>query len=257
MFVEFYVAFATKDLKSALIRLCPLMILIIGTTTSNIIFCLILTLFLIHKHGLLFVIFSKQTMPWWLVSITSLCLGVIIFIYQRWERLTNTDNFTLRWLNYRLIEQPLDAIFYTVSSFFYPLVAPSPSHSGEHIKAVHLCLEPWGISQITWFYGGAMLCLGGLYFIAIKQILKVTEYRSVLIVALLWVLFNCLFHNMWGDEFFLYTVHWSFSLMIVLFFAAIKLSSKNLFFLLMPIYTNQFYFYFVSNEVVYSIYGAK
>jgi hypothetical protein len=34
-------------------------------------------------------------------------------------------------------------------------------------------------------------------------------------VLTLWVLFNALLHNVWGDEFFLYSPHWAWALMAV------------------------------------------
>jgi hypothetical protein len=236
-----------------------LVILIVGTTTSNLVFCFLLTVYYLYKHSLLSRLFSKETLIYWLIALCVFWGTVFSYVYSRWERLFDLDNFTLRWLNFKLIEQPFDALYYSIASFYYPIVAPLPNDGSAHLlrnNVQHLCMEPWGISQLSVSYLIAVISLTYIYFKVSKHMLTSHRLRPLWCVCVGWILFNCIFHNLWGDEFFLYTSHWSFALLIILMFSPIVIPRMKLLLVMVPILFNQFYFYLDASSIIHVIYDG-
>jgi hypothetical protein len=54
-----------------------------------------------------------------------------------------------------------------------------------------------------------------LLIAAVAYGLSSTKARTWTLWLLGWAAFNVIFHNLWGDEFFLYSPHWSWALTAV------------------------------------------
>ncbi len=110
--------------------------------------------------------------------------------------------------NNRITARPMDAARYGLFGIVAPAVAPPPRRSADGL----LTYEP--VPDLS--YGPLRLAAAAAWL----AVLGVTGYaawrrreqRAPLIVLLLWVLANLVLHNVWGDEFFLYTPHWSWAL---------------------------------------------
>lgn len=128
------------------------------------------------------------------------------------------DSRITLYLNTRLFSDPLGALRYAGSGLLYPAVGPSPStwtseedgHVQPRVSYETSTLGDYGplsaAAAVAWL---ALLAASGW------SLVRSPDFRNFSLALLGWIVFNLLFHNLWGDEFFLFSPHWSWALILV------------------------------------------
>ena len=75
--------------------------------------------------------------------------------------------------------------------------------------------------------------------LGLKQCARDKQGARILWLTAPWVAFNLIFHNLWGDEFFLYSPHWSWCLGAVLLAGARRLPPWLVVLLAVPLIVGQ------------------
>lgn len=118
------------------------------------------------------------------------------------------------FLNLRLAEAPLRALEYGAFGLIAPIVGPVPYAS---IERQHLALsyEPvsFGMYSTLQWIGVVAWCI--LLVLGASRALRDRQTRPLAAALVAWVGFNLVFHNLWGDEFFLYSAHWAWALVLL------------------------------------------
>jgi len=144
------------------------------------------------------------------------------------------------FLNLRLVRHPLDAAAYAAFAVIAPAVAPSPvvrptkgwpmvtyesgrplhwDPNGFFIGSDHLALLDYrGVQAL-----GAVLWTA-LLVLCTYRAFRDQRSRQLVWLPAAWILFSLVFHNLWGDELFLYAPHWSWALMALVLLGARRLS---------------------------------
>jgi hypothetical protein len=125
------------------------------------------------------------------------------------------------WFQRGRVWPPDQAVSYVTLSFIYPAVGPDPQVVSVHpiSKAFDrdpvLTYDPWSIADYGLWNGlGAVvwaILLGWCVVIAIRD----RACRTAALILLEWIAFNIAFHLVWGDEYFLYSVHWAWALFML------------------------------------------
>jgi hypothetical protein len=68
-----------------------------------------------------------------------------------------------------------------------------------------------------------------------------------------WLLFNVVLHNIWGDEFVLYSPHWSWALMAIVILGARDLSRRFIAAIVVPVVASQIYTLFAIKQALQTI----
>ena len=161
------------------------------------------------------------------------------------------------YLNLRLVRHPLDAAAYSVYALVTPAVGPAPAvriTKGRQMVTYEsgrpLHWEPngffsgsdslylsdwWGVSGL-----GAALWIALLLSCTYRAI-RDPSTRPLVWLPVGWILFSLVFHNLWGDEQFLYTPHWSWALMALVLLGARRLSLISVASFVVPIAACQIY----------------
>lgn len=122
------------------------------------------------------------------------------------------------YLRGQVINDPLGAIRYAGSGLLYPAVGPrlnlwaSPFFPEEpptsSYESSHLSDYPplSAVAACAW-----VALLAASSWVLVRS----PDLRNFSLALFGWIAFNLLFHNLWGDEFFLFTPHWSWALMLI------------------------------------------
>jgi hypothetical protein len=187
--------------RGRLVMLGLLCALIAATTITNALFALLLLLPLARAAGIRLP--ERRVVAGLAVAgFTALMAGVWLL-----TRLRQVTGF----MNMRLVETPLRGLSYMLFGVIGPIIGPVPH---ESIERQHLVLsyEPVAFGMYTpiqWLSVVAWSCLLGVCtWYAVRD----RESRPIAAFLLAWIGFNLLFHNLWGDEFFLYSGHWAWAL---------------------------------------------
>jgi len=178
-----------------------LCVLIAGTTITNAVFGLLLLFPLASSAGIRVRI--GRLVPWLAAA------GVAALLLAGWglSRLPHVAGF----LNLRLYESPLLAISYMAFGLIGPIVGPVP-HQGLQRQHLTLSYEPFSFAMYS-----PMQWIGVIAWTVLLLTCAVHAFRdrdTLPVAAFLaaWIGFNLLFHNLWGDEYFLYSAHWAWAL---------------------------------------------
>jgi hypothetical protein len=144
--------------------------------------------------------------------------------------------------NLRLVKDPAAAALYAAHGLVDPAVAPS-----AHVAAVPyvpgnvpgLTLEPLGLGGFGRATAAGAAAWVLLLALSIRACLGDAFGRRVLWLTVPWLLFNLVFHNLWGDEFFLYSPHWSWCLGALLLTGSQRLPTWLVAVLALPIMFGQ------------------
>lgn len=120
-------------------------------------------------------------------------------------------------LHGRLYRAPAASASYLLRGLIDPVIGPTPSLQADGRMVSY---EPAGgryKSYGFWPYdrlqGAAALGWLALLVGATCTALRSSATRGVALGLLAWLTFNGLLHNVWGDEFFLFSPHWSWALL--------------------------------------------
>ena len=126
--------------------------------------------------------------------------------------LSERDTIVTRFVNARVVHDASAVVNVLAAVAVYPAVAPSPRVAGPDVTR-HLTYEPLRLRDYDAINGVGAIAWLILLLASARRAWEVVRPREVLLMPIGWLLFNTLFHSMWGDEFFLYTPHWSWALM--------------------------------------------
>lgn len=227
--LSFLVLFLNISFGSQVVIQGILGVLIAGTTTTNAIFSGIIFLYLLNKKNWLP---AKWYYTCFLLGLVCL-IGACYFFYVNYSLSHNEDLMFNRFFNFQLFTSPFASIESFFATFSYPISAPPPL-----IKPPILSYEPISLLQLNI---AELLITALVLFAVFNGIFCAAQNWGIplLVAALAWVIFNFIFHNIWGDEYMLYTPHYSF--MILLFFSAFlqKCSTKVMIGVCLPIVVYQ------------------
>jgi hypothetical protein len=146
--------------------------------------------------------------------------------------------YVTEFSNSRLIRFPGRAVVYAIYALAAPAVGPTPlirQHPRYKMVSYEPSREPLRLSYYRGIAGlGAvlwLLLLFGCGYLAVAD----PGTRPFAWLAIGWVVFNMLFHNLWGDELILYAPHWSWALMGVVVLGGRCLPAKLTAALVIPI----------------------
>ena len=123
------------------------------------------------------------------------------------------------FFNFRLWQAPIDAAVYTVFALVGSITGPVPRTSVEREHIV-LSYEPISFALYSPVQWAGVIAWAVLLGFCIWQGLRTAETRGWSAWLLAWIAFNVLFHNIWGDEFFLYSPHYVWALIVVVAISA-------------------------------------
>jgi hypothetical protein len=182
-----------------------LCLLIAGTTITNAVFGFLLLFPLASAAG--FRMRIGRLAPWLIAA------AIATLLAAGWglARLPHVAGF----LNLRLYESPLRALSYMAFGLIGPIVGPVP-HQGLQRGHLTLSYEPFSFSlysPVQWIgvVAWIVLLLGCTRFAFRRE-----DTRPVAVFLTAWIAFNLVFHNLWGDEFFLYSAHWAWALIVLI-----------------------------------------
>lgn len=143
-------------------------------------------------------------------------LGVMMIVAVFWllreeiaSKIKRGVRSHLAYLNNRLIHDPASAAQYGLWGLIAPAIAPEP-----YARQSGLSFEPVRWSRFPWVqYPGVVAWLSVLSLGAWQ--IQHKAFRPYVAMLVVWILFNLVFHNMWGDEFFMYSAHWAWALWVL------------------------------------------
>jgi hypothetical protein len=161
------------------------------------------------------------------------------------------------YLNLRLVRHPLDAAEYAVFALVAPAVGPLPEvqrtkgsdmvtyESGQPVHWSSNGLFVGSDGQPLRNYRGVQ-AVGAVLWICLLLSCAYWAFRDPRTRRLVWlpagwILFNLVFHNLWGDELFLYAPHWSWALMGLVLLGARHLSRTATAWMVTPMLVCQLY----------------
>jgi hypothetical protein len=176
---------------------------------------------------------------------------------SRWYlKTTKLHGHVLDFMNMRIVGHPADAAGYAIFALVAPAVGPVPAvrtakgasmvtyesekplqwsafgYSGY--DALHF-RDYWSLHGI-----GAALWLS-LFVTCTFHAVRDPRTRPAAWLPAGWILFNIVFHNVWGDELFLYAPHWSWALMALVILGARRVPLVTIVLLFVPIAFCQVY----------------
>jgi hypothetical protein len=225
----FPIVAASLELKA--IVLAVLVVLCGGTTLTNAVFPAVS-----YLH---YCLRSMRTKIYLATAAAVGGLGTFVFLYIRTWTLSR---FVIRYSNLRLLHHPLKAGVYIICALITPAVGPTPQVlrvPGWDMVSYEPALEPFHISYYFGFQAIGAIAWAILLITCISRGLRDERTRAYMWLPLGWILFNFVLHNMWGDEFVLYSPHWSWALMGVVILGARDLSRRFIAAIFVPVVASQ------------------
>lgn len=157
---------------------------------------------------------------WWVVSaaLGMLMFCVLIIGIQRYGERFPIAWQAKRWLHLRILHDPPGALLRSFRGVVDPVVAPDPFiDTNNDFRVPMLTLDPDSGMPI-WPHRG-ILAVGAIsWILLLTRSFKANRCRSARLLSI-WIVGNLLFHNIWGDELFLYAPHYGWGLAILPFVA--------------------------------------
>jgi hypothetical protein len=138
-------------------------------------------------------------------------------------RVLNSDTIVHRFVKVRVLQDPVRGLALVPAALVYPAVAPRPrvvmigpkATAGAGLTYEPLSLHDFDIVRTV---GALSWCV--LFGMCAWAAWRDRAARLAIAVPIAWIVFNLLFHSIWGDELFLYAPHWSWALMAIVFAGA-------------------------------------
>jgi len=198
--ITFVAPVLMASVQSKTIFLLGMVFLAGGTILTNTVFPLV---------SLIYYSVPKRLKIVLMVALILAGLGLVIFLYSRSESI---HWFVNRYLNVRLIHHPLQASMYAILALVFPAVGPTP-HVLRYPGFDMVSYEPWRFTSYTGIQAVAAVAWLALLFGCGFKGFKDDRTRPYAWLLVIWLLFNVVLHNIWGDEFLLYSPNWSWALM--------------------------------------------
>lgn len=220
-------AIAASELRfgTALALLGLLAILAAGITVTNALFPISATACVVRRHS------GGRFASWFLWGGSSAVLlgiaALALYIFSsesRWERFAFRISM---FLNRRLSQEPMKASAFVARGLVDPVVGSKPALDKNYLGTWMMTYEPTDAPYRLWPYDLiqtiAAVCWLILLLLSCRSLFR-SRHHQLALLLLGWVVFNLLFHNYWGDEFFLFSPHWLWALMATVFLGARSLS---------------------------------
>jgi hypothetical protein len=239
--MSFAVAAAELTLPTALGLLGILTVVTSGVTVTNGLFPVMAGAVVVWRRT------GVRFPSWflWTIGITGFLAvgGVAALGLTPGERLNPTIR-DLRWkigsnLNLRLAKNPAAVGAYAFRGLVDPVIGPTPGMDTNNWQNMPMVTyEPRGLPYRFWPYDGLQsagaACWLILFLVACLKLIRSPD-RMIALLLFSWIGFNLVFHNFWGDEFFLYSAHWSWALLAVVFLGARSYRSPWILLLCLPL----------------------
>jgi hypothetical protein len=140
-------------------------------------------------------------------------------------------SWTYRWfidrgVQLRILHDPASTGAFLFYFFVAPAVGPPPLMAQMGLGPM-LSYEPLHASLRMSLYFGLPIIGAAAWLVLLcwctRNAYRSAETRPAVVLLLAWLLFNLIFHNLWGDELMLYAPHWSWSLMALVLLGARRL----------------------------------
>jgi hypothetical protein len=239
----FPIVAASLELKA--IVLAALVVLCGGTTLSNVVFPAVS-----YFH---YCLKSMRTKMFVAATVTAGGLGAFLFLYIRTWTLSH---YIAKYSNLRLLRHPLQAAVYAISTLVAPAVGPTPQVlriPGWDMVSYEPGLETFHLSYYLGFQAIGAIAWAILLITCVFKGLRDERTRAYMWLPLGWLLFNFVLHNMWGDEFVLYSPHWSWALMGLVILGARDLSRRFIVTISVPIVASQILTLFAIKQALQTI----
>jgi hypothetical protein len=126
-----------------------------------------------------------------------------------WNPLRSSIKEPFHFANLRLLHEPIQATVYSLWGTVAPVIPPMPGFSEWG-----LTYEPVSFRQFSLFQWPGILALWAVIAYGLRSRWERHE-RFLAISCSAWLIWNLVFHNLWGDEFFLYSPHWVWCLWLL------------------------------------------
>jgi hypothetical protein len=117
--------------------------------------------------------------------------------------------------NSRVVNAPLSVVAYAAATFVLPILGPIPSLIRLRRGDLMVTYEPLDVGRYENGQLAGLAVWVVLFLVALTRMLREPRTRALAAVLVSWVLFNAVFHNVWGAEYFLYSPHWAWALMAI------------------------------------------
>lgn len=164
--------------------------------------------------------FERRAVPWRTAVLASVAVAAIlavslVFIQRHGHRIPVLWQ-AKHWLNLRILHDPPGAALRAFRGTIDPVIAPRPTIDTNNLERVPmLTFEPSG-GMPTWPFDIARTFAAASWLAFLTLSLAVRWTPPVRLLAI-WIAWNLLFHNVWGDEFFLYSPHYGWALALLPF----------------------------------------
>jgi hypothetical protein len=204
---------------SSRVRLCILGILTVllgGTTVTNALF----PMFSLIQSRLA----SLRQRLGAIAMGSSIALGAGYLVY-RWS--VEFQFFVRTFIRWRFVHDPLASGAYLFYFLVSPAIGPRPLFVWNW-AGLMVSYEPANGPLSLANYAGVQV-IGAIAWAALLgrcalEAYRTPETRPAVKLLLAWLLFNCVLHNVWGDELLLFAPHWSWALMSLVLLGAPRLS---------------------------------
>jgi len=153
-------------------------------------------------------------------------LGMAYLLYAH----SSTYYYFIRtFMRLRFLHDPLGTGTYLFYFLVSPVIGPHPLIVNVWSGPMVSYDPPHGtLSMARYFW---VQLIGGVAWLILLLRCTLEAYRNQaartpLILLLSWLLFNCVFHNLWGDDLSLYEPHWSWALMALVVLGAPRLPRR-------------------------------
>ncbi len=238
--ITFVAPILMATVQSKTIFLVAMIFVAGGTIWTNTVFP---ALSLIHYS------FPKRLKIAVVVALSLAGLAIAIFLYSR--------SYSIHWyvnkyLNVRLIRHPLQAMTYGVLAMVFPAVGTTP-HVLRYPGFDQVTYEPWSFASYLGIQAlGALAWLALLFGCGFKAF-KDDRTRPYAWLLVMWLLFSVVLHNIWGDEFLLYSPNWSWALMGLVILGARHFSRAVVVAMTVPVIACQIYALFAIKSALQTI----
>jgi len=152
--------------------------------------------------------------------------GVAYFLYGHSWDYHQYISHGMRW---RIFNDPLGTGTYLFYFLVSPVIGPHPLIVNVWSGPMVSYDPPDGTLSMARYLG--IQLIGGVAWLILLLRCTLEAYRNQaartpLILLLSWLLFNCVFHNLWGDDLSLYEPHWSWALMALVVLGAPRLPRR-------------------------------
>ncbi len=231
--ITFVAPLLTASLAARMVMLGGFAVLNGGTTCTNILFPLGSA---VHYY------FKSVRVKLALLAAAIPCVVVAGYVFFR--RSWSAHALWIGHYNVKVVHHPWLAIPYTIYALVCPAIGPVPEvlrWPGWDMVSYEPAMEPVHLSAYLGLPAVGALAWVVLLVLCVSRAVRDARTRPAVWLLLGWVLFNVIFHNMWGDELMLYSPHWSWALMALVVLGARHLPRRWLVALVLPLMVSQVY----------------